>query len=226
MALVRHMDSEHYILMADIIGSSRFEGKADELMASFKKVVTSVNRAHEDRLLSPLTITLGDEFQGIPDSLATAGLIVIALEEQRVLEGVSFRLRYVIHHGLVETPINEVLAHGMLGPGLTSARRSLSTFGKKNKDRVRLSLAAGDPTRAIEDVFRILFTFIDDWKKKDMPVVAAWLEGLDTEEAARRLGRHRTSMGRRYGSLKLDAYAAARRLLTHLTGGESDTRVG
>src|ERR1700712_2907163 len=95
---------EYIILMADIIGSQTAE--QGQLIADFKELVADINTKNKDLILSPLTITLGDEFQGIIKNIAGAINIVLDLEEEIIRRNATFKLRYVIVEGLIETPIN------------------------------------------------------------------------------------------------------------------------
>ena len=58
------MAARHYIIMADII-SSRTIDKKEDFMGQFKALTSLANKRFKDSIVSPLTITLGDEFQGI-----------------------------------------------------------------------------------------------------------------------------------------------------------------
>ena len=60
---------KHFILMADVVKSRDQEPVA--MMQAFHSLVRDLNTSFGCRLLSPLTITLGDEFQGVPDSFLT-----------------------------------------------------------------------------------------------------------------------------------------------------------
>ena len=123
----------NYILMADIVGSRR--KKSTQLLAQFHLVVEDANKKFKKHLLSPLTITLGDEFQGIVTDLAASVAVIIYLEESRVTKGYNFQLRYVLHYGKVETAINKKNAHAMLGKGLTEARQALTALKTDKRNR-------------------------------------------------------------------------------------------
>jgi len=108
---------QHIILMADIMQSRK--GDQNELMSKFKKLTDEVNADNRSSLLSPITITLGDEFQCIPINVSTATAIILQLEEKLIVARASFKLRYVLYEGPIDTPINKDIAYGMLGEGLT-----------------------------------------------------------------------------------------------------------
>lgn len=207
----------HTILMADIVHSSNFEGRSDQLMSDFKQLVADANRQFRVHILSPLTITLGDEFQGIPDSLESAIQLIIGLEETRISQGFDFQLRYVLQQGDIETPINKKSAHEMLGAGLTAARKNLEKL--KNRRAVRQAVYLREPVKGqlLDDLLLIYFSLVDDWRISDYPLITAFLEGLDYPQAARKLKRERTSTLRKYRSLKIVEYEAVKRILHAMT---------
>ena len=60
--------AQFYIVMADVIRSRSYDG--GDLMREFGRIVKECNVTHTGALLSPYTITLGDEFQGVAGTLA------------------------------------------------------------------------------------------------------------------------------------------------------------
>ena len=58
---------QYFILMGDIVGSSG--QNSVDLIEGFSALVSSCNNTLKHQILSPYTITLGDEFQGIAASL-------------------------------------------------------------------------------------------------------------------------------------------------------------
>jgi hypothetical protein len=207
----------YYILMADIVKSSRFEGRGQLLMKQFRKQVTTVSNHYARKLLSPLTITLGDEFQGVPSDLVEAIQMIVALEEQRVRQQLDFKLRYVVCYGQIDTPLNKKVAHEMLGAGLTKARRLLSEMKSETRTRFNLDLAPRDKQALLKDALVLYFSIADSWKPVDYKLVSAFLDGLEYQEAAKRLGRERTSTLRKERSLQVREYNASKRLLRQLS---------
>jgi hypothetical protein len=209
------MPKRHVILMADIIGSSDRPGK--RLMRRFLEMVDGVNAGNADRLLSPLTVTLGDEFQGVPESVDAAVDLIIALEQQRVHQQADFLLRYVIVEGVIETPLNPVRAHEMLGPGLTRAREQLA--GLKSSDRrlhVELRPRHERKQDLLQDAGSLYLWITGGWSDKYLKTVSLFLQDKSYNDIARTLRVDLSTAYRRYDSLGMQAYLTARRLFQHL----------
>ena len=150
--------------MADIVRSRVYDG--DFLMPEFKRVVEECNRAYREKLLSPFTITLGDEFQGVADSLRNAVEAILFLEDRLLTVHPAFSLRYVLVYGAIDTPVNPDIAHGMAGPGLTAAREALA---RKRRGRLRFQLDIPDHpySEEMQMLFRLLELLSAHWKQKD-----------------------------------------------------------
>lgn len=121
---------DYIIFMADVIDSGKKDNRstANEL----KLLVEALNSEYEHCILSPMTITLGDEFQGVINDVESAVDLLLFSEQWLLMNKASINLRYVVYEGAIDTPINTDTSYGMLGNGLTEARKLLS---KKTKDR-------------------------------------------------------------------------------------------
>ena len=75
----------------------------------FRKKIDDLNNSYS--LISPITITLGDEFQGIVESLEQGITIIFDLERVLSSEDYPFQLRYALGYGHILTPINSEIAH-------------------------------------------------------------------------------------------------------------------
>lgn len=145
------------------MGSSGRKANQLKLMQDFKNLAASANLALKDQFLSPITITLGDEFQSIAKDLSTAISILLHLEETIVKTQKNFKLRYVLVEGTIETPINAQIAYGMLGKGLTEAREIL-TNSKRQKARFNINLRDKSLGNALNNSFVVMQKIIDRWK--------------------------------------------------------------
>ena len=207
----------HYILMADIMKSSSKGGK--QLMSEFERLVKSCNRNFASQILSPLTITLGDEFQRVVKFLVPCVEIVLYLEEQLLKQNLDFRLRYAINYGAIDTPINTKYAHGMLGSGLTQARKRLNQM-KSIQERHWTNPPKKGLGAKLNRAFLIYQTIYDEWTGDDIPMASAFLRYKNYKKVAQELGKDPSSVWRRERSLKIKAYQATKELIRLLAEEE------
>lgn len=206
------MASSAIILMADVIGSS---GKpAVPLEQALRTLVARTNAEGAALLRSPLTITLGDEFQGVCASLDAAVDTVLMLERGLLTGEGGFRMRYVILEGDIETPVNPKIAYGMLGPGLTAARKLL---GDKSRDRRDTTIRLEDTRRArlLEYVFEILQAYwqINTRRQPRHVLVDFIFDGLSDDDIAARIDKNRDQVWKYRKNWRIDTHVAAMRIL-------------
>lgn len=201
---------DRIILMADIVRSSGQGGKA--LMADFKKIVNAVNAQNNRAILSPLTITLGDEFQGVVKSARSGLQIILDIESQLIKLKSPFRLRYVLLEGDIQTSLNKKVAYEMLGAGLTSAREQLVTI-KTSRTRFLVSLKNQQLTDTLNLLFVIFQGISDKWTRAQRKVVSVLLEVDDYRQAAERLKKDPTVIWRRKRSLMIEEFNSVRKLI-------------
>ncbi len=199
------------ILMADIIGSRKKQGK--ELMNAFSKVTSLVSMQKKNSFLSPITITLGDEFQCVVKSLEDGIEIIILMEELIIRHSLDFKLRYVLHDGVIDTAINKKTAYGMLGPGLTEARQMLSDLKGKKKGRILISSLNGKKDALLNDCFFIYTGFIDSWNKGDYPVISLFWDLKDYKSVGHKMKKDISLLWRKEKSIFIKEYAATKQII-------------
>lgn len=199
-----------YVLMADVIGSS--DQDAPKLMKDFKSLVNDANKKFNNEISSPLTITLGDEFQGIVKSLEVGIEIMIFIEEYMLANGWEYKLKYVLSEGEVETEVNTKNAYEMLGSGLTLAREQLISL-KKETERFLFKLNDETLSRRLNKLFKLLQHFLDSWNPKDLSTVSGFLDGLDYKELAKLQNKDDSSLWRRKRSLAIEEYNTCKTLI-------------
>ena len=96
---------DYLVLMADVIGSRKKE--STELISEFKRIVNYINDKWSKEILSPLTITLGDEFQGVINTTENSIKVIFDIEEEIIKNNQDLKLRYVVNKGKIDTPINK-----------------------------------------------------------------------------------------------------------------------
>lgn len=201
--------NKYFILMADVAKSSELKG--EQVIIDLKKLVQTVGNENENLFLSPMTITLGDEFQSVVKSLPDAINILFSLEETTISLGIDIKLRYVLNYGEIDTSVNPDYAYEMLGKGLTEARKLLNKL-KDTQNRFYFN----DSVSSFEFLnkgFIIFSSFVDDWKHKDYPVLAEFLKEKDYKEVADTLGKDRGYIWRKERSLKIEPYFASKYLI-------------
>ncbi|WP_187774957.1 SatD family protein [Pedobacter sp. BS3] len=200
--------------MADIIKSRDLN--QERLINSFKQSVDRINTSCKKNIQSPLTITLGDEFQGVMTDLSGAVNTILALEEDMVVTAVPFKLRYVLMEGKIETPINSKIAYGMLGPGLTQARETLNNL-KETPQRFNFVLTNQELSGILNEAFIVYQQVVDDWNiEKDGELIKNFLLLKDYKLVAEKLHKNRSLMWKREKSLKVEEYEAMKKIINYI----------
>lgn len=196
--------------MADIVKSSGRNAK--NLMKGFSEVVNAANKKYQKQILSPLTITLGDEFQGVVNSMQAALQVIFDLEELSMAAAVPFQLRYVIVEGEIDTAINKTKAHAMLGPGLTEARRRLLGM-KTTRNRFQVSARNESRSEDLNLMFMIMQGIEDQWTSAQKKVVSAFLRFGDYRTVAEKLRKDPSATWKRRKSLMIAEFNAIQKLM-------------
>ncbi|RNC85212.1 MAG: hypothetical protein ED557_00080 [Balneola sp.] len=198
------MSKNYSILMGDVTGSSTKDAEA--LKADLKTLVDKANSLFKNSIFSPLTITLGDEFQGVTDSLSTAINIIFSMEELRLQQSLDFNLHYVYQYGEIDTEINPDIAHEMLGAGLTEARKMLTS---KKRDRKRFQFYLDEPIHSeqLTRIFEVLDSIIESWKKEDFPLILDMINNENNQEVGELHQKTRTQIWKRRKTLMIKEYS-------------------
>jgi len=203
-----------YILMADIIDSR----EKDELimMWQFKELVYNLNLKFGKKISSPLTITLGDEFQGIITDLQSLINIIFFIEEQTIKRSLIFKLRYVVSESDIDPlRINTYASYGMMSESLIETRSALNN-SKKNKSRFLFLLKKMDNVKALK--LSLLFSCyqakIDSWNIKDSNIIKEYLnKNTDYKEIASRLHMYDSTIWKKLQRLDMDTYINLKTLI-------------
>jgi len=202
---------KHVILMADIIDSGKKDSQ--KLMSDFKSIVHSTNKKYFKFLKSPLTITLGDEFQGVIANVKTSLDIILYIEEELIRKKFNFKLRFVLLDGIIDTMINNKIAFEMLGPGLSEARERLSEL-KGSNHRFYISLDNKYISDILNNSFLLLQILISHWKpEKDYETVYNFLKYNDYKKVSEVLNKNRSLIWKRSKSLNIESYNALKNII-------------
>lgn len=207
--------NQYFILMADII-KSRKQNQAI-LAGDFKKITTSINREYNKNMVSPITVTLGDEFQCILNNLNDAIDVIFFIEESICALPSSIKLRYVLSKGIISSDINTEIGWGMMGDGLTHTREKLNSLKKSKKRFFIDSFIANDSI--LSQAFLVYESIIDSWNiERDFPVISAYntTKSHDYKDVAKLLNKNPDQIWKREKSMKIMEYYAMKDILKYL----------
>jgi len=193
----------YYILMGDVISSSKFDQK--ELSKNLKLLVESCNESLKSSILSPYTITLGDEFQGIASSLSSAVESIFYFEEQCLKNEYSFKLHYALLYGEISTEINREIAYEMMGSGLSNARELLTKKSRSRK-RFKFDLADKNLTTQLMRLFEVADSIIQSWKTEDYQLIYDMIKIENNSEVAALHNKNRDQIWKRRKNLMVKDY--------------------
>ena len=205
------------ILMGDIIGSRGYP--QGELHEEFNKCINSANEIFRKQLVSPLTITLGDEFQGIVSSLEEAFRIIFYIDEKSRNQDSDYEIRYSLHLGNIETNIVSEAAHNMMGEGLTTARELLGEMSRRARERFRISVGSVKIQRCFENILAIYDKIITSWNlEKDKEVIQILIQEPNDRKAAELLGKTRQQVWKRRSTLMINEYNKSKESIILMAG--------
>lgn len=194
---------KYYILMGDVVRSSDYE--SEKLGKTLKELVHSANKDLRKKTLSPYTVTLGDEFQGVIKSLESGIETLFYFEEERLAKELDFKLHYVLHFGKIDTEINRETSYGMLGEGLTEARKKL-TAKKRDRRRFNFSLEQKDQSEQLNRLFEVLEGIIEKWKLDDFALILDMIQNDNDQEVGEKHGKDRSQIYKRRKTLMIHEY--------------------
>ncbi|HET8864060.1 MAG TPA: SatD family protein [Gracilimonas sp.] len=195
--------TKYFILMGDVVSSSSYEAKS--LHKELKILIQSCNKELRADILSPYTITLGDEFQGIATSLEASIKTLFFMEEECLKQELDFKLHYALHFGEIETEINPNIAYEMMGPGLTKAREML-TSKKRSRKRFEFDLSNKRESLQFSRLFEVLDAIILSWKKEDYALILDMIKNENNAEVGEKHEKNRDQIWKRRKTLMVNEY--------------------
>ena len=175
---------KYIALIADIVASRDITAREplqDKLIALLKQK-GQINGHQDERIVSPYTLTLGDEFQAVFSSgehiLTDMIDINLALYPTRV--------RYAIGIGELTTRVNPVNALGMDGPAFHLARDALERMKREQIDCTINGLTHQDPI-LINATLALMNREMTKWRSNRLSVLKGLLNNRDVKALAREL---------------------------------------
>ena len=156
------------VLIADLKSSRELdEVQRAEIQQRLTSVLKELN-SYNPSLLSPHTITLGDEFQAVYSN--ADGLFAVAWRVLEELYPISVRFSWAI--GSLNTPINRKQALGMDGPAFHQARAHIEAM-KKDAGLFMISTEEGNaPIKLANSSLRLISDQLRSWSQNRFSILS------------------------------------------------------
>lgn len=218
--MMRENWNENYIaIIGDIKDSRKLESRR-EIQDKLEAVLKTINFKYKGQIASKLTITLGDEFQGLLTDGATAASIV----EEIKMEMAPVHIRFGIGNGKIFTNIDIERAIGADGPAYYCAREAIN-YLKENEKKKKTPVAdvrfkfdrrgVLNQSVCVEEtllntVFELIYTIEKEWSEKQRQAVWDMQKYGDVQQdAAERLNIVQSTLNRSLAKAHYYTYAKA-----------------
>ena len=170
------------VVIADLVNSRHIKDR-QIFQRKLKQILDSISRKSARSLLSPLTLTLGDEFQAVYGDFKTLFYDMMA-----ILEAIHpYGIRIAIAHGPLLTDINRKAALEMDGPAFIEARMLIDRLKKYSGTMIQFTTAKSFNPEMINLCLRILSKEIQTWKPNTVRIFNRIMEGMEKDRIAAEL---------------------------------------
>ena len=158
-------------VIGDIKGSRKLSDRAD-CQLKLKKVLNGINEMYAEAIASKLTITIGDEFQG----LFADGAPVLDVLTQIAFEMQPVEFRFGIGIGPIFTDINPQASVGADGPAYHRARSAVdavkNTEGRNRSAPSSLLVFSDSPADLyVNASLKLLHALADAWSNRQKEII-------------------------------------------------------
>ena len=173
--------TRNIVLVGDLVASRRIAERS-AVQERLRACLRQLNSKKREGLVSPYTITLGDEFQAVfstPDRLFRDALTVLI-----ALYPVEVRFSFAI--GEISTVINTKQAIGMDGPAFHEARATIDRL-KKTKSLFAIASPDGAGLTLINQSLALVSHMIGKWPRNRLELLRGLTENHTVKQLARDL---------------------------------------
>ena len=173
--------TRNIVLVGDLVASRRIIERA-VVQEKLRDCLRQLNSKKREGLVSPYTITLGDEFQavfGAPDRLFRDALTVLI-----ALYPVAVRFSFAV--GGISTAINTKQAIGMDGPAFHDARATIDRL-RKTKSLFAIASSDGAGLNLVNQSLALVSHAIGKWPRSRLEILRGISENQSVKQIARDL---------------------------------------
>ncbi|MGM0546888.1 MAG: SatD family protein [Bacteroidota bacterium] len=182
------MMKKYLVIIGDIEDSKSLKShERENLQGALVERLEQLNNEYKEKLLSPYTITLGDEFQAVFNS--GNAIFVQMLKIMAALHPI--RVRFSLAVGGIDTPINNTQAIGMDGPAFHQARHGINLLKESgyifNIFFDDMDEEASLELKIINNSLQLLSGRMGGWNKRRIIILHMIKEGYDYKEISKML---------------------------------------
>ena len=197
------------VLIADIIGSKRIEHRA-EFQRRLKAHLARVNETSHTTLVSPYTLTLGDEFQAVYGSVDSMFADVVSI----MLHVHPVQLRFAFAYGRLTTDINPNAALEMDGPAFNDARALMSTMKSESTGSIQIVAPELHNPDLANACLKVFGNTVSRLSKNNLTIMEALMAGTATKHIAERLAVTPRAVNKAIAGHSLATFVELSRALT------------
>lgn len=206
---------KYLVLIGDVVASRRLPARA-QFQRRLKTLLEGLNR--RSSLVSPYTLTLGDEFQAVYREADTAFADVFTLLAQIA----PVQARFALAVGEIVTPINPAQSIGMDGPAFHRARALLD--GLKTDHRLLGADSGAEAWPLVSASLAVLSGQMEGWRPNRLALLAGLLAGTPAAEQARQTGITPRAVNKNIRAADLDEWKHILDEITRLLNKELKSR--
>jgi predicted DNA-binding protein YlxM (UPF0122 family) len=173
---------KYIVIIGDIIGSKEISNRKS-IQKLFADVLQEPSKIYTKTIISPLTLTIGDEFQAVLSNAENLFQMMAFIEHK--MRKIS--LRYGLGIGEIDTEINRQSAIGMDGPAFHFARQAVEIARKEEK-----IYHFKCKNKSAEDRINILMNWLDlylkKWTDQKKEILYYQQKKMTQKEIARQMG--------------------------------------
>ena len=195
-------------IIADIINSKGIPER-EVFQRRLHQKLNEINNEVNTGLISPYTITLGDEFQAVyqhTDQLIRH--IFDILEEAH-----PYQLRFALGYDILSTDINPTSAIGMDGPAFHQARRGLEHLKDHKSTIIQIYGDYYPNIKFVNESLKIWSKEQAKWKENTNFIFRELMKGSTKEAIAEKIGISERAVYKQLNTHLLDHYVSLLKLI-------------
>lgn len=207
-----------FALIGDIIDSKSLENRKD-IQNNLHKLLDGLNQKYESSIVSNLTLTLGDEFQGLFKDVECVLLVMDEINLTLSLKGIN--VRFGVGYGEITTDINPELSIGADGEAFWFARDAITHirkyhFSQRANERIELedqnNIEFYNSVLLVQNALRA--SWITSQKELALTVIqSSGYEPIQYDTIMKKMDLSSQSLSNRIGAASITQYIRGRKHL-------------